>query len=58
MPDQTQPVGENQGRLGIWQASALYIAAVLGTGILVLPGLAAKAAGPGSIFAVVAVLIL
>ena len=36
----------------------MYIAAVLGTGILVLPGLAAKAAGPGSIFAVVAVLIL
>lgn len=48
----------HEGRLGIWQASALYIAAVLGTGILVLPGLAAKAAGPGSIVAVVAVLVL
>ena len=48
----------HEGRLGIWQASALYIAAVLGTGVLVLPGLAAKAAGPGSILAVVAVLIL
>ena len=47
-----------QARLGIWQASALYIAAVLGTGILVLPGLAAKAAGPGSILAVLAVLVL
>jgi len=58
VPDQTLPVVENEGRLGIWQASALYIAAVLGTGILVLPGLAAKAAGPGSILAVVAVLIL
>jgi amino acid efflux transporter len=47
-----------QGKLGVLQASALYIAAVLGTGILVLPGLAAKAAGPGSVLAVLAVLIL
>jgi len=44
-------------RLGLGQASALYIAAVLGTGILALPGLAADAAGPASILAVVAVLI-
>ncbi len=44
--------------LGLAQASALYIAAVLGTGILALPGLAAAAAGPASILAVVAVLIL
>lgn len=42
--------------IGLVQASALYIAAVLGTGILVLPGLAAQAAGPASIVAVVAVL--
>lgn len=40
------------------QASALYIAAVLGTGILVLPGLAADAAGPASIVAVAVVLAL
>ena len=45
------------GRLGLAQASALYIAAVLGTGILALPGLAADAAGPASIVAVVAVLV-
>ena len=45
------------GRLGLGQASALYIAAVLGTGILALPGLAADSAGPASIVAVVAVLI-
>ncbi|MEP6479610.1 MAG: amino acid permease [Rhodoglobus sp.] len=45
------------GRLGVGQASALYIAAVLGTGILVLPGLAADAAGPASIVAVLAVLL-
>jgi amino acid efflux transporter len=43
-------------RLGLIQASALYVAAVLGTGILVLPGLAAEAAGPASILAVLAVL--
>lgn len=45
-------------RLGLPQASAMYIAAVLGTGILVLPGLAAEAAGPASIVAVLAVLAL
>lgn len=48
----------HEGRLGVWQASALYIAAVLGTGILMLPGLAARAAGPASVLAVVAVLVL
>jgi len=49
---------EHEGRLGVLQASALYIAAVLGTGILMLPGLAARAAGPGSVLAVIAVLLL
>jgi len=47
---------EHEGRLGLLPASALYIAAVLGTGILVLPALAAKVAGPGSIIAVLAVM--
>ena len=46
------------GRIGLAPASALYIAAVLGTGILVLPGLAADAAGPASVLAVAAVLLL
>lgn len=46
------------GRIGLAPASALYIAAVLGTGILVLPGLAADAAGPASILAVAAVVVL
>lgn len=51
--------GEHQGgSLGLGQGTALYIASVLGTGILVLPGLAAKAAGPASIVAVAAVLVL
>ncbi len=36
----------------------MYIAAVLGTGILVLPGLAMDAAGPASLIAVAAVLLL
>lgn len=42
----------HEGRIGLPSASALYIAAVLGTGILALPGLAADAAGPASIVAV------
>ncbi|GAA1781685.1 APC family permease [Agromyces lapidis] len=51
--------GEHHGgTLGLGQGTALYIASVLGTGILVLPGLAAKAAGPASIVAVAAVLVL
>ncbi|MDF1479042.1 amino acid permease [Leifsonia sp. H3M29-4] len=45
-------------RLGLAQASAIYVAAVLGTGILVLPGLAADAAGPASVVAVLVVLAL
>lgn len=46
------------GTVGVLQGSALYISAVLGSGILVLPGLAAAVAGPGSILAVIAVLVL
>ncbi|MCK8608496.1 amino acid permease [Agromyces sp. C10] len=48
----------HRGRLGLGQGTALYVASVLGTGILVLPGLAAEAAGPASIVAVAAVLLL
>jgi amino acid efflux transporter len=46
------------GRIGLLRASSLYVAAVLGTGILVLPSLAARAAGPASILSVLAVLVL
>jgi amino acid efflux transporter len=46
------------GRLGLVRASALYVAAVLGTGILVLPSLAARVAGPASMLSVLAVLVL
>lgn len=48
----------HHGTIGLASASALYVAAVLGTGILVLPGLAADAAGPASVLAVAAVLLL
>lgn len=47
-----------RGRIGLAQGTALYIASVLGTGLLVLPGLAAEVAGPASIVAVIAVLVL
>ncbi|MEO7348366.1 MAG: amino acid permease, partial [Terrimesophilobacter sp.] len=50
------PGKEHTGSLGLLQGSALYIASVLGTGILVLPALASAAAGPASILAVAAVL--
>lgn len=49
------PVGPRRG-IGLFQGTALYVASVLGTGLLVLPGLTAQAAGPGSIIAVLAVL--
>jgi amino acid efflux transporter len=48
----------HQGKIGLPSASALYIAAVLGTGILVLPGLAADVAGPASILAVAIVFVI
>jgi amino acid efflux transporter len=46
------------GRIGLPTASALYISAVLGTDVLVLPGLAADAAGPASVLALAIVLAL
>jgi amino acid efflux transporter len=55
LPVATVPV-HSGGHVGLAQASALYIAAVLGTGILALPALAAEVAGPASIIAVIAVL--
>ncbi|MFE5672791.1 APC family permease [Agromyces sp. NPDC056523] len=56
--DATATATGHRGSLGLVQGTALYIASVLGTGILVLPGLAAQAAGPASILAVAAVLVL
>jgi amino acid efflux transporter len=36
-------------RLGLWQGAALYVGAIVGAGILILPGTAASIAGPASI---------
>lgn len=45
------------GSLGVARGSALYVASVLGTGVLALPGLASRAAGPASVLAVAVVLL-
>jgi len=45
------------GSLGVVRGSALYVASVLGTGVLALPGLAARVAGPASVLTVLAVLL-
>lgn len=39
------------GRLTVAQGAALYVGAVLGTGVIALPALAAEAAGPASLIA-------
>lgn len=52
----TAPASTAHGRLGVPQGVALYIASVLGTGLLVLPGLAADVAGPASIVSVLVVI--
>ncbi len=58
VPSRQTGVVSTEGRIGLPSASALYIAAVLGTGILALPGLAADAAGPASILAVAIVFVI
>lgn len=47
------PTGSPAGEyaLGLWQGVALYVGAVLGTGVLVLPAVAAETAGPASLVA-------
>lgn len=56
--DPLAPPAPHAGTVGVLQGSSLYIASVLGTGILVLPSLAATAAGPASILAVLVVLVI
>lgn len=46
------------GSLGTVRGTALYLGAILGPGVLALPGLAAAAAGPAAIVAWVALLLL
>ncbi|MFG1616228.1 APC family permease [Nonomuraea wenchangensis] len=45
-------------RLGIWQGTATVLGGVLGPGMLVLPHLAAEAAGPGSVLAWAALIVV
>jgi amino acid efflux transporter len=47
----------HNNRLGVVEGTALFVGAVLGPGVLVLPALAAKAAGPASIVAWVVLLV-
>jgi amino acid efflux transporter len=44
-------LGMTEHRLGLWQGTATVLGGVLGPGMLVLPHLAAEAAGPGSVLA-------
>ena len=46
------------GTLSTRSATALYVGAVLGPGVLILPALAAEAAGPASVLAWAALLAL
>lgn len=54
------PVGDPvvEGGLGVGQGAALTLGAVLGTGVISLPGLAAREAGPASLVAWAALLVL
>ncbi len=49
--ERTEPERRRTGVLGLPQVSALYVGAVLGSGILILPGVAAEIAGPASLLA-------
>ena len=44
--------------IGVGQGTAIYVAAILGAGILALPSLAAKIAGPASILSWVGLVLL
>lgn len=41
----------NTGGLGLFRATGIYVGAILGSGVLVLPAIAAKEAGPASLLA-------
>ncbi|AMA72023.1 MULTISPECIES: amino acid permease [Aneurinibacillus] len=55
-----ETTGKLKKSIGLPQAVALYIGAVLGSGVLLVPGLAAEIAGPASLlaWAIMAVLVL
>lgn len=52
------PAARHGGSLTIFQGAALYIGAVLGTGVIALPALAADVAGPASLLAWAALVVL
>lgn len=54
----TASAASTAGRLTVFQGAALYVAAVLGTGVIALPALAAAAAGPASLLAWLALVAL
>jgi amino acid efflux transporter len=54
----TDVATDDHATIGLLRGSSLYVASVLGTGILVLPSLAAQVAGPASLISVAAVLLL
>ncbi len=45
-------------RMGVWQGAAVSIGAVLGTGVIALPALGAQLAGPASLVAWLALIVL
>jgi amino acid efflux transporter len=54
----TQTLTRSGGRLTAGQGAALYTGAVLGTGVIALPALAAQAAGPASLVAWLGLVVL
>ncbi|MEU8279324.1 APC family permease [Microbispora bryophytorum] len=48
----------NKGRMTFGHGTAMYVGAVLGTGVIALPALAAEAAGPASLLAWLALVLL
>jgi len=56
MPTATQP--GHRPQIGVLRGSALYVGALIGPGLLLVPGLGVQVAGPASILAWVALLVL
>jgi amino acid efflux transporter len=52
------PGVNDRGTLGVWRGAALYIGALIGPGVLLVPSLAVAAAGPASILAWAGLLVL
>jgi amino acid efflux transporter len=57
-PPSVSPTTIDSKRLTVSQGAALYVAAVLGTGVIALPSLAAAVAGPASLLAWLALVAL